>query len=157
MLIFSSPADVPDNLPARKLWVLILLMMLRDRADRLRLTETSTEIRVAYRVDREWYDLVPPPVAMWPALVAEVYRAAGRLVTPELAGALQSVGWLTFRLGGTDQLFLVRIHSEPEASELTLEPVGEGISPGVANATLLELVPAGADGLQLFEFDFPDQ
>lgn len=143
MLRYDTPADAPDNRPVRKLLVMVLLMSIRDRASTIRFCLQADRIDTTYQIDGEWYELVPPPAHIWPDLVADV-RSVARLIRPDRGGWFYQIrfddpeaGWLTFRVVGQDQCYLVRLG----ADELRLERFGGYVSSETAIACLVELHP----------------
>jgi hypothetical protein len=152
MLRYESPADVPPREPARGLLVLMLLMTLRDGADRLEYRFLPNEMRVRYRIESAWHGLIPPPIALRQSLVAEVRRAA--LLVPSETDAHDGleVGLLTFRLLGHDQLYSVRI-DPGERGEIVFERFGPVLDSKLAEAAMKDVLR----GEDLFEFEFPPE
>ena len=72
------------DLPAyRSTLFLTLLLALKDRASEVRFERLDKEaveggFRMAYRIDGEWYELVPPPAMVGALMVRELKTLAGR-------------------------------------------------------------------------------
>ncbi len=166
MLRYDTPIDDPSNRPVRRMLLLVLLMALRDRADRIEFRLAPGSFTLWYRVDGVWYEMVPPPHNIWPGLVTEVWNLA-RLVAPEGDTGWRwwfrrwasrrnklAAGWLTVRLHGRDRLFTVRLNPDPARGELILEPVGPGLVSDVAESVIRELTHLQGGDLYV-EFDAP--
>lgn len=165
MICYDSPADAPTDRPIRRLLILVLLMAMRDKADQIRFNYTPDLLSLWYRVDGTWYELVPPPVAIWPGMVAEVRRMS-RLVSPEVETGCWSTirrtfarpdglaaGWLTCRFRGQDQLYVTRLDPGPVRGEIFLEVAGpSSVDPENATAALGELMRHQGGDLYV-EFD----
>lgn len=158
MLRYDGPADAPTDRPIRRFLILVLLMAVRDKADQIRFRHTPDLLSLWYRVDGQWYELVPPPRHVCPDLLAEVRRIS-RLVAPEIGtgwrGWLRgrfarseglAAGWFTFRFRGRDLLYTVRLDPDPNRGEIVLDSVGPVPDPDVAAAGLREMLPRDADG-----------
>jgi hypothetical protein len=167
MLRYDAPADAPTNRPVRRLLVLVLLMAIRDRANQVRFCLHPDQMSLWYRVDGTWHELVPPPAAIWPGLVAEV-RRLGRFASPEVGTGWWSAirrafarpaglaaGWLTFRHRGQDQLYAARLDPGPVRGEISFEAAGPAaIDPESATAALGEMMRHQGGDLYV-EFEFP--
>lgn len=164
MLRYDAPADAASNYPVRKFLLMVLLMGSRDRADRIEFRYEPDWLRLWYRVDGAWYELVPPPRSVCPQVLAEVRRSS-RLVTPErgtgwrarVGGLLArpggpAAGWMTLRVRGREVLYAVRLDPSPERGVVVFEPVGPVLDPGDAEGVLAEMWPRDADGPYI-EFD----
>lgn len=136
MLRYDDPRDAPNIRPVRKLFVMVLLIALREGATRVMFRPGEHQVDMSCEVDGVWYEYVPPPRHVWHALVAEARRVC-RLVRPDRAVGVgdrlrtwfgrasePEAGWLTFRLRGRDYLFTVRLDAREPGAELRLELLG---------------------------------
>lgn len=98
----------------------ILLMAIRDRAERLEIRFGEDSGSLYYRIKGRDWELLPPPETVYPDL-KKVVRSVSRVVSPErpavtlhagLEGARfepLEVGWLTYQLGAYWLDIVVRI------------------------------------------------
>src|SRR5947209_1070308 len=53
-------------------WKLVLLLSMKDRADEVVLGRREGRLRFSQKLDGAWYELVPPPEFLLPAMIEEV-------------------------------------------------------------------------------------
>jgi hypothetical protein len=88
--------------PAEKLLTLVFALVGKDKADQLVLDHSLIEpaVRMSYRVDGKLWELVPPPVHVWPAIVRCLKRNS-RLIPRRLSNLFRRGAFPDFPAGGT--------------------------------------------------------
>jgi hypothetical protein len=132
VLVFDSPEQLRSEPEPRRFLHLVLLIALRDRAERVEFRAGEEGYWLLYqRVDGRDWELVPPPEAVQPVLKQTV-REVSRLVAPErpavtvsagLPGARYEpaeVGWLTYQIGNRLADIVVRIDPREPWGSITL-------------------------------------
>ena len=55
---------------------MVLLLAVKDQADRVSFLRTHDGMRMRYRVSGEWYDMVPPPANLAPDILQTLRRTS---------------------------------------------------------------------------------
>lgn len=68
-----------DRLPgARKLWIMVLLLAIRDRASHVGLRSLNGKVQLFLGVGGDWNELVPPPPALFPKMAGIILEWGGK-------------------------------------------------------------------------------
>lgn len=158
MLVFDSPEQLRSEPEPRRFLHLVLLIALRDRAERVEFRAAEEGYWVLYqRIDGRDWELVPPPETVQPVLKQTV-REASRLVAPERPAVTVSaglpdarhepheVGWLTYQIGGRLLDLTVRIDPREPWGSITLDLEYPDELAGLAADALAEFFEADEPG-----------
>jgi len=122
----SGPSTQPDDGfssfnregPTEEILDLIFLQCIHDRAVSFKLElSTSTEARIYYQIDGQWYDLQPPPPEHFPELARLVRQVAG---APETGGGQFASDNTIEGLGCVMSSLLLEVVASPSGETLTL-------------------------------------
>lgn len=152
MLVFETPDQFRSQPAAVRYLHVIVLMAIRDGADRLEVRFTDDGGILYYRVDGRDWELTPVPEDVFPDL-KQALRSVARLVTPErpdvtvLAGTPESryepweAGWLTYQLGTHLVDAIVTIDPREPWGGITFEFEGSAALSDLAGETLTQCIP----------------
>src|SRR5688572_24684695 len=102
-MIAVSQLSRYDTLPpAEKLLTLVFALVGKDKADQLVFDHSLVEpsVRMCCRVDGKLWEMVPPPVHVWPAIV-RCLRRNSRLIPRRLSNLFRRGRFPDFPAGGT--------------------------------------------------------
>lgn len=156
MLVFDCPAEFRARPAAERYLHVIVLMAVRDGADRLEVRFTDDGGILYYRVAGRDWELTPVPDDVFPDLKPTL-RTVARLVSPERPAVTVlgdtgdaryeplEVGWLTYQIGPHLLDAVVRIDPREPWGGVTIEFDEAKELAGLAGETLSECVGDGED------------
>ncbi len=142
--------------PERKLWMLVFLLALRDRAEMIRFAIGGRIARLSYVIDGKDYELVPPPPQVAGQLMDVLRRGFEADPTPSRLGRLAGLfarsvlksdvadlpWWSSFRLrlGGALADVAATARAGGDARVLTITLSNVAIDPDAASGRLRGLM-----------------